>query len=67
MSVGLVKRWLAAGELDLPLPGRGETRQRWRRLAAMAEEDVTAGRLAEAQTDIGLIRTIGDDGDPVAP
>ncbi len=51
MSVGLVKRWLAAGELDLPLPGRGETRQRWHRLAALAEEDVTAGRLAEAHAD----------------
>ncbi|KMO75987.1 acyl-CoA dehydrogenase family protein [Mycolicibacterium obuense] len=57
MSVGLVKRWLAAGELDLPLPGRGETRQRWRRLAAMAEEDVTAGRLAEAHVDAVAILT----------
>lgn len=57
MSVGLVKRWLAAGELDLPLPGRGETRQRWRRLAAMAEEDVTAGRLAEAHVDAIAILT----------
>lgn len=60
MSVGLVKRWLATGELDLPLPGRGETRLRWRRLAAMAEEDVTAGRLAEAHADaVAILAELG--------
>ncbi|MCG7595196.1 acyl-CoA dehydrogenase family protein [Mycobacterium sp. PSTR-4-N] len=60
MSVGLVERWLAAGELDLPLPGRGETRQRWRRLAAMAEQDVTAGRLAEAHADaVAILAELG--------
>ncbi|MHA0285502.1 acyl-CoA dehydrogenase family protein [Mycobacterium sp. C3-094] len=60
MSVGLVERWLAAGELDLPLPGRGETRQRWGRLAAMAEEDVTAGRLAEAHADaVAILAELG--------
>ncbi|MEH3143137.1 MAG: acyl-CoA dehydrogenase [Mycobacterium kyogaense] len=60
MSVGLVKRWLAAGELDLPLPGRGETLVRWRRLAAMAEEDVTAGRLAEAHADaVAILAELG--------
>lgn len=51
MSVGLVKRWLAAGELNLPLPGHGETGRRWRRLAEVAQQDVTAGRLAEAHAD----------------
>ncbi|MBX7454576.1 acyl-CoA dehydrogenase [Mycolicibacterium sp. 3033] len=60
MSVGLVERWLAAGELDLPLPGRGETRARWLRLAAMAEQDVTAGRLAEAHADaVAILAELG--------
>lgn len=47
----LVDDWLAAGELDLPLPGSGETELRWRRLAELTEIDVVAGRLAEAHTD----------------
>jgi len=48
MSDPLVKRWLDAGELDLPLPGSGQTANRWRKLAAFAEIDVVAARLAEA-------------------
>ncbi|TRW86337.1 acyl-CoA dehydrogenase [Mycolicibacterium sp. 018/SC-01/001] len=60
MSVGLVKRWLATGDLDLPLPGRGDTRVRWQRLAGMAEEDVTAGRLAEAHADaVAILAELG--------
>jgi alkylation response protein AidB-like acyl-CoA dehydrogenase len=49
--VNLLGKWLAAGELNLPLPGSGETAQRWRRLAELTEDDVVAGRLAEAHTD----------------
>jgi alkylation response protein AidB-like acyl-CoA dehydrogenase len=37
--------------VDLPLPGSGETLQRFHRLAALAEIDVVAGRLAEAHAD----------------
>jgi alkylation response protein AidB-like acyl-CoA dehydrogenase len=37
--------------VDLPLPGSGETLARFHRLAALAELDVVAGRLAEAHTD----------------
>ncbi len=48
---GLVGQWLAAGELDLPLPGSGRTAQRWLRLAELTQVDVVAGRLAEAHTD----------------
>jgi alkylation response protein AidB-like acyl-CoA dehydrogenase len=48
---GLVRQWLAAGELDLPLPGSGQTARRWSRLAELTEADVVAGRLAEAHTD----------------
>jgi alkylation response protein AidB-like acyl-CoA dehydrogenase len=51
MTVGMIRRWLDAGALDLPLPGRGETAQRWRRLAELAEVDIVAARLAEAHLD----------------
>ena len=51
MIGGQVGRWLAAGELDLPLPGSGQTAQRWHRLAELTQSDVVAGRLAEAHTD----------------
>jgi len=47
----LVRRWLAAGELDLPLPGSGQTAARWHRLAHLTQADIVAGRLAEAHTD----------------
>jgi len=55
MSDPLVKRWLDTGELDLPLPGSGQTAKRWRKLAAFAEIDVVAGRLAEAHADATAI------------
>ncbi|MDY6995697.1 MAG: acyl-CoA dehydrogenase [Actinomycetota bacterium] len=51
MSAGMVRRWLRSGALDLPLPGRGATAQRWREMAALAASDVTAARLAEAHVD----------------
>lgn len=51
MMTELVWRWLNAGELDLPAPGSGQTGRRWSKLAALAEHDVVAGRLAEAHTD----------------
>ena len=57
MSAGLVRRWLASGALNLPLPGGGETAARWRALAELAETDVTAGRLAEAHVDAVAILT----------
>lgn len=51
MIDGLVGQWLAKGELDVPLPGSGQTAQRWQRLAELAQADVVGGRLAEAHTD----------------
>jgi alkylation response protein AidB-like acyl-CoA dehydrogenase len=39
------------GELDLPLPGSGETRRRWSALTAIAERDLALARLAEGHTD----------------
>jgi len=55
MTAPLVLEWLRAGRLQLPLPGSGETAQRWRRLAQLTEIDVVAGRLAEAHTDAAAI------------
>lgn len=51
MTANLVRRWLDAGELNLPLPGSGRTGTRWWKLAALAENDIVAGRLAEAHVD----------------
>lgn len=51
----LVRRWLDSGRLDVPLPGCGATAQRWHRLMNLAEEDLGAGRLAEAHTDAAAI------------
>ena len=48
---------LASGALDLPLPGRGETPERHRRLLELARsQPVSVARLAEAHTDAVAIR-----------
>lgn len=58
--MNLIGKWLAAGELNLPLPGSGQTAQRWRRLAELTEADVVAGRLAEAHTDaVAILAELG--------
>lgn len=45
------------GQLDLPLPGSGQTYERWQRLAALCADDAVVGRLAEAHTDAVAILT----------
>jgi hypothetical protein len=42
---------LDAGELDLPLPGGGDTAGRWRRLAGWGGHDLSCARLAEGHVD----------------
>lgn len=42
---------LDAGLLELPLPGRGRTRERFRALAMIGSVDLGLARLAEAHTD----------------
>ena len=60
MSAELVRRWLEAGELDLPVPGSGHTATRWSKLAALTEHDVVAGRLAEAHADaVAILAELG--------
>ncbi|WP_099023886.1 acyl-CoA/acyl-ACP dehydrogenase [Mycolicibacterium palauense] len=56
MTAGaLVRQWLEAGRLELPLPGSGASATRFRQLMALAEQDVVAARLAEAHTDAAAI------------
>lgn len=40
-----------SGMLDLPLPGGGQTRQRWDALASWAEHDLVVARIAEGHCD----------------
>lgn len=62
MTAELVRGWLDAGDLDLPLPGSGHTARRWRTLATLAETDVAAGRLAEAHADaVAILAELGAD------
>jgi hypothetical protein len=66
MTAELVWRWRESGQLDLPVPGSGQTAHRWLKLAALTERDVVAGRLAEAHTDAAaILAELG--GPPPAP
>jgi len=66
VTAALVRRWLEAGELNLPLPGSGRTASRWWKLAALTENDVVAGRLAEAHADALAILAELDGPTPAA-
>ncbi len=60
MTRQLVRVWLARGRLELPLPASGNTAERWRRLAALAEEDLVAARIAEAHLDaVAILDELG--------
>ena len=60
MTAGLVGHWLASGRLELPLPASGATAQRWHRLAALAQEDIVAARIAEAHVDaVAILDELG--------
>jgi alkylation response protein AidB-like acyl-CoA dehydrogenase len=56
---------LDAGRLDLPLPGHGETRERFAALAALGSFDLAVARLAEAHTDaVAILAELGADPSP---
>ncbi|MCD0486222.1 acyl-CoA/acyl-ACP dehydrogenase [Streptacidiphilus sp. ASG 303] len=56
------------GRLDLPLPGGGRTRQRWRALTAVAERDLALARLAEGHTDaLAILAELRAAGVPGVP
>ncbi|HEY2490866.1 MAG TPA: acyl-CoA dehydrogenase, partial [Streptosporangiaceae bacterium] len=49
-----------SGRLDLPLPGSGQTGERWAVLAGLAEEDLSLARLAEGHADaIAILAELG--------
>jgi len=51
---------VAAGGLDLPLPGGGDTWSRWERLRDLAGEDLSLARLAEGHTDaLAILAELG--------
>jgi alkylation response protein AidB-like acyl-CoA dehydrogenase len=50
----------AAGRLDLPLPGSGQTRDRFAAFADLAEEDLSLARLAEGHADaVAILAELG--------
>jgi alkylation response protein AidB-like acyl-CoA dehydrogenase len=56
---------VAAGRLDLPLPGSGRTRDRLAAFADLAEEDLSLARLAEGHADaVAILAEIGGPGGP---
>jgi hypothetical protein len=62
-----LRNLLAAGGLNLPFPGRGETATRHERLAALAREDLTLARLAEAHADaVAILAEAGRSPEPRA-
>lgn len=46
-----LRRMLAAGGLELPVPGAGDTARRWAALAGWGGRDLSLGRLAEGHVD----------------
>jgi hypothetical protein len=49
-----------SGSLDLPLPGQGQTRERWAAFAKFAEQDLSLARLAEGHADaIAILAELG--------
>jgi alkylation response protein AidB-like acyl-CoA dehydrogenase len=49
-----------AGRLDLPLPGRGATWERWAALADLAGEDLSLARLGEGHADaLAILAELG--------
>lgn len=56
---------VAAGRLDLPLPGGGRTLERWRALVELAADDLCVGRLAEAHLDaLAILAELGGSSAP---
>jgi hypothetical protein len=56
---------LHAGELDLPLPGAGQTARRWAALADWGGRDLSLARLAEGHVD--ALAILAEAGRPPVP
>ena len=49
-----------SGRLDVPLPGRGSTRERWAAFCGLAEEDLSLARLGEGHADaVAILAELG--------
>ncbi|MFE9249100.1 acyl-CoA dehydrogenase [Streptomyces sp. NPDC007088] len=48
-------RWAASGAAELPLPGGGRTRERFRALVGLGRTDLSLARLAEGHADAAAI------------
>ena len=57
-----------AGELELPLPGSGDTRARWSALIRLAEADLALARLCEGHVDaLAILDELSSRGVPRVP
>lgn len=62
---GRLRALLAAGRLNLPLPGGGDTACRWAELAALGRDDLALARLVEGHTD--AVAILAEAGRPAEP
>ncbi len=57
---GALQALVAMGADRLPLPGSGNTLERWRRLAAVAQRDLSLAKLYEGHTDaLAILEELG--------
>lgn len=62
---GRIRRLLRDGRLELPLPGHGDTAQRWAALADLGRADLAVARLAEGHTDaVAILAEAGRSAEP---
>ncbi len=58
---------LHAGELEFPLPGRGDTARRWSGLCEHGRRDLSSARLVEGHADaVAILHEAGDKPEPNA-
>jgi len=59
----LAGRFTELAGIDIPLPGKGETRQRWRFLSDVAAEDLALTKLVESHFDaVAILHEVGAQG-----
>lgn len=62
-----LRKALDGGQLELPLPGQGDTARRWSGLAGYGRQDLSLARLAEGHTDaVAILHEAGGKPEPDA-
>ncbi|MGY2262870.1 acyl-CoA dehydrogenase [Pseudomonas sp. SDO55104_S430] len=61
-----MEEFVRGGFTSLPMPGRGQTLSRWRKLAAVSASDLALAKLYEGHTDAMAILTELEPGRPIA-